>query len=703
MTIAYLDTETQNRLTPLSRGVYNYAQNVKLLTVQFAIDDGPIVVLDWINGDRSPLLDEVLHDPRILLIVHGANFDRVMLGKASNATLLMRHAARDITRWRCTMARALLHGLPGGLDALSKVYKLGELSKLKGRHLMRLFCTPRPKNAKEKDPSSETHPDEWREFLEYARGDIPPLRELWKVLPRWNYSDAEVALWHLDQKINDRGFMLDLDFVRGAMSAVKSAQTSLDHETGTLTDGQLTTTRRVAAVREYIEESYGVHMPNMQLATIERFIASDDTPGPLRRLLQVRAGAGAASVSKFKRAYDAVCHDGRVRGALQYCGARRTRRWAGRLVQVHNFMRPEGGWPIEADTDAFRSGMGEFLLPDPIRSAQNCIRSMIVPTAGMRLIWSDYKSIESRLAAWFAGERWKLDAFASGADVYVATVTKSFGVAAADVDKEMRQLGKVSELSGQFSGNVNALVSMGITYGYEAHKLVDMAEPTVPDALLIEAESFFDWRIEKGLSVYGLDRREYSVLNAVVRGWRQANPNIVRLWKSLTDAAIAAYHHPETWYPAGPLLRFIRLGNWLLLRLPSGQFVCYPGIRYYARQTVQQQGPRAKVYYANSLSYAGYDAGSNIELLPVALSGGIMLQNSCEGVARDLMGHAMPSIERAGYRLLFTVHDEIVTEAPIADIRFSVAGLEHLMCDAPAWAKGLPLAAEGDADMRYRK
>ncbi|HDH0767271.1 TPA: hypothetical protein PIP00_001542 [Klebsiella pneumoniae] len=334
-TILWGDLETYCEI-PINNGTHAYAEGVEVMLFAWAIGDEPVSVWDLTAGELIPSrLRKAIADPDTLLYFHNSHFDRTVLRHA------MPELAPPVERWRDTMVQALAHSLPGALGALCEVLGVPQdkAKDKEGKSLIQLFCKPRPKNSKLRRATSKTHPVEWQRFVAYAGLDIEAMREVYKRLPKWNYQGAELALWHRDQRINDRGFCVDMDLVHGAIRAVDRAQKRLAEQTVEITNGEVQAATQRDAMIKHIVESYGVELPDMQKSTIERRIADPDLPPAVKELLHIRLQASATSTSKYKTLLKSVSSDGRLRGTLQFCGASRTGRWAGRLFQPQNLSR----------------------------------------------------------------------------------------------------------------------------------------------------------------------------------------------------------------------------------------------------------------------------------------------------------------------------------------------------------------------------
>ena len=333
----FLDTETYCE-TPINNGTHRYAEGAEIIMWQWAVGDGPVEIRDG-DEDISDLL-ALLEDENYEVVIHNSAFDRTVM--AHNGISL------PVERVFDTMVCAMAHSLPGALGALCSILGVAtdKAKDKEGRTWIALFCKPQPKGRKIRRATKETHPVEWQRFRAYGGLDIEAMREIYKKLPRWNYRGAERELWQLDQKINERGVLMDLHLAHAAIRASDRAQVIHAADAARLTDGAVTSANQRDKMLEHILEAYGVGLPDLQISTLERRIDDPDLPVELRELLAVRLQASKTSVSKYKRVLNGVSADGRLRGLLAFCGALRTGRWAGRLIQPQNLSRgtltPEG-------------------------------------------------------------------------------------------------------------------------------------------------------------------------------------------------------------------------------------------------------------------------------------------------------------------------------------------------------------------------
>lgn len=456
----FFDTETYSE-TPISHGGYRYTEDCELMIATYALDGGPVKIWD---ATKSPLVPNELHDAlednRILKVAHNSPFDRQVAKNAMGYDIA-------IELWRCTMMRAMCHGLPGSLDKLSDIFKLGDAAKHKsGKALIHLFCKPN----KGVRNTSATHPEQWATFCDYAKGDIDALRALDKILPKWNLTQEYLSYWFLDQRSNDRGVAIDVELAEAALRAVNKEQASLKERTQTLTeyDGEgegLESTSKRDKMLEYMLEAYGVSLPDLQMATIERRLQDPDLPIELKELLAMRLQVSTTSTSKYKAMLRAKNSDGRVRGMIQFSGAIRTGRDAGRVIQPQNF--PSRGLMPQKDIELgirlLKQDAADMVYDNVMHLTSSCLRPALVAAPGMKLVAADLSNIEGRYLAWIAGEEWKLQAFRDfdtitgyddegeairkGPDLYKLAYAKSFNIHHSEVDKAGRSIGKVMELA----------------------------------------------------------------------------------------------------------------------------------------------------------------------------------------------------------------------------------------------------------------
>lgn len=754
-----MDLETYSP-EPLNNGSHRYAEKAEVLLWAYADGDGDIKVWDVANGclhwqeELTGLweeqyigkpfppqsLMEILHDPEAAVWFHnGGMFDFVVLQHAMPH--LLKHV--DISRWRDTMVQAFSHALPGALEKLGEVLNLHEDHRkiADGKKLVRLFCMPQNEDFSKKfgtiRASKATHPAEWQRFVQYAGGDIVTMREARRLMPSWNYKDKQLLLWHTDLKINNRGFAVDLELAKHAVTAATLIQDRLSRRVQVATDDEVGSATQRDAMLDFLQPlcaEFGVELPDLKADTLERRLEDPDLPDYIKDLLRIRLEASMNSVSKFKTLLKRVSSDGRLRGSMQFRGAGRTGRWAHRGFQPGNLPRPSLShelieFAIECikadDVDAM-----ELVFPNLMLAISNTIRGAIVAAEGKKLVVADLSNIEGRVAAWLAGEDWKLEAFRQfdkgiGHDLYIVAYASSFGISLEGVEPKdgkkfigasNRQIGKVEELMFQYGGGVGAWLTGAATYGIDLSAMTESVWNTIPEWAKLEAADFLHWLYEKPRAKfqkvcekygdptapevaeaeaaleaakvkcrYGLTERVFIACDAIKRLWRKAHPAISSYWKDLENTVKAAIDDPGVTYPCRKV-KIRRDGAWLRIGLPSGRALCYPN------PGIDKDG---------SIFYTGFSP-YNRQWGKVKTYGGKLLENITQAVACDQLAECMPAAELAGYATVLSVHDELVTETPDSE-DFTADELASIMCSDLGWNAGLPLAAAGFTTDRYRK
>ena len=694
MTILWLDTETFSECDLKAHGTHRYAEHesTEITVAQWAIDDSEPMVLDCTqpNPIGLPTLEELLLDPSVTVIAHNSMFDRTLLRHCWGIDV-------PVERWQDTMIQAMAHGLPGGLDKIGQIVGLeaDQAKDKRGRELIQLFCKPRPKNSTLRRATRETHPAQWSEFLEYSRQDIVAMRAIGTRLPSWNYraGHPELALWHLDQRINDRGVAVDLELARAAIDAVAIEQKRLKREVITQTEGLVTSASKRDQLLAFICAEYGVDLPDLKADTLRRRIEDPDLPEGVKLLLSIRLEATKTSTAKYKALVNASSDDGRMRNTLQFAGAQRTARWAGRIFQPQNLPRPAYGFDGDAQdlvVEALKANCADLVYDNVMQETANCIRGCLVAPPGKKLVIADLSNIEGRFLAFLAGERWKLKAFADfdagiGEDLYKVAYGRSFNIDPKEATGQKRQIGKVMELGLGYEGGVAAFLTFAAVYNMDLEDLAKAVWATASREALENAQGMWNWAKKKKRTL-GLSMEIYVACEVLKRAWRDAHSATQALWAAAGEAVRLAIKSPGESFPIGQHLKARRDGAWLRIRLPSGRYLCYINpsvdddgqITYFGVNQYTRQWGRIKTY------------------------GGKLIENCTQAGARDVMAHNMQPIEDDGYQIVLSVHDELLTETPDTE-DFNVDALAAHMSNAPPWAKGIPLAAAGFETYRYRK
>lgn len=698
--ICWNDTETYCR-RPIKNGLHNYAEEVEILLWAYAIDDGPVKIWDVNAGEEIPDdLVECLVDPDTLLVWQNSQFDRTVVRHALGIVM-------PLNRIHDTMIQAMTHGLPGALGTLCEIMNVPtDMAKDKrGKQLIQTFCKP---NRKGEQNDRYSHPQDWADFIAYAKTDISAMRVIFYKMPMWNYQGAERELWEFDQEINDGGVCVDTELANAAIAAVAEAQGRLARRTMELTYNTVERTTQRDRLLAFICEAYGVDLPDLQMVTLERRINDPELPIELRELLAIRLQASTTSTAKYKTLINGVSFDGRLRGCLQFCGAQRTGRWAGRLFQPQNLPRPVLKQDnIDFGIAALKAGVADLFYPNVMELTSSAIRGCIIADKDKKLVVSDLSNIEGRAAAYLAGEGWKLKAFRDfdtfitdalgvkvldakgkplrkGHDLYNLAYAKAFDIPVEDVVDHQRQIGKVMELMLGYEGGVGAFITGAASYGIDLEELGNIAWNLIPEATKDEARRVWNWASKKN-ATFGLSERAYIVCDSFKRLWREAHPAISSYWPELQQTVVDAINTPGVTFSARKL-KIRRDGAWLRIVLPSGRALCY------ASPQVEN----------GKISYMGINQYSR-KWSRTYTYGGKLFENVCQAFARDIMGYNMRvHIKPAGYTITLTVHDEVITEAPNND-NFNAARLSQLLATNPPWAPDIPLAAGGFEGQRYKK
>ena len=696
MTTLWFDCETYSECDLKAHGTHRYAEHpsTEITVAQWAIDDGEPKVWDCTEG--KPLANNThtlelhthLMNPTVTVIAHNSMFDRTLLRHCWGIDV-------PVERWQDTMIQAMAHGLPGALDKIGQIVGLeaDQAKDKRGRELIQLFCKLRPKNSTLRRATRETHPAQWAEFLEYSRQDIVAMRAIGQRLPSWNYraGHPELALWHLDQRINDRGVAVDLDLAESAITAVALEQKRLKAQAVSLTNGLVTNVSQRDNLLAFICAEYGVNLPDMKADTLRRRMDDPELPEAVKLLISIRLEATKTSTAKYKALVNATSLDGRLRNTLQFAGASRTARWAGRIFQPQNMPRPDMKNPAIAEgIEALKANCADLFFENVMRLTANTVRGCIVAPPGKKLVIADLSNIEGRGLAFLAGERWKLKAFADfdagiGEDLYKVAYGRSFNIDPKEATGQKRQIGKVMELGLGYEGGVAAFLTFAVVYQMDLNDLATAVYATASPETMANALGMWKWAKSKKRTL-GLPENIYVACEILKRAWRDAHPMTCALWKAAGDSVRAAIQNPGLTFDIGDHLKARRDGAWLRIRLPSGRYLCYINPR------VDDDG---------QITYFGVNQYTR-QWGAIKTYGGKICENATQAFARDIMASAMQPIEDAGYEIVLSVHDELLTETPDRG-EFNTKALAKMMATAPSWAEGIPLAAAGFETARYRK
>ena len=650
-----VDIETYSSVDLAGSGVYAYteAPDFDILLIGYKFDDeAEAHVIDTLAVDRDfdPELyefREALTDPGIIKTAFNANFERTCLAKWTGA-------AMPPEEWRCTMIKALTLGLPGNLADVGIAMGLPE-EKLKdpqGKALIQFFskpCKPTRTNGQRTRNLPAHDPAKWKLFIEYNRQDVVTEQEILRQLDIYKTPESEQQLWALDQHMNDNGVKLDIPMVEKIVEYDTQRRQELQEEAKVLTG--LANPNSLAQLKKWLSKQ-GVTMTSVTKDTIAATLQTD-IPDSVRRMLEIRTALGKTSVAKYSTMLTAVCQDHRLRGILQFYGANRSGRWAGRLVQTHNLAKnslPDLDLARElaaaGDFDTLATLFGEtaFVFSELIRTA-------FIPSDGCRFVVSDFAAIEARVLAWIAGEEWTLEAFRQGKDIYCETASMMYRV---PVEKHgqnshLRQKGKVAVLACGYQGGVGAMK-----------------------------------RMDKGGSI------PEDELQSVVDQWREANSKVVKLWRTCELAAKTAIQEHRTVRLAHGIA-FSYINRNLFIQLPSGRKLCYWDTR------LKQDDYTGRL----SITYMGVNQETK-QWGETETYGGKLVENIVQATARDCLAVAMTRVSALGYKIVMHVHDEMIVDVPNTDTE-APGRINAIMAQPIDWAEGLPLKGDTYETPFYKK
>ena len=639
-----IDIETYSS-APLPRcGVYRYcdAPDFEILLFSYAFDDEPVQTIDLARGETLPKeVISALEDPDIIKVAYNAQFERVCLSRYLGHWL-------DPHQWRCTMVMAAYLTLPGRLADAAVALGTTEKKMEEGKDLIRYFsvpCKPSKTNGGRTRNLPTDAPEKWAVYRQYNAQDVETERAIRKALEKYSLPEQEWELYALDQQINDRGVRVDKKLVKNAIAVdavfAQAAYQRAKELTGLENPGSVNQLKAWLADQDMPMESLARKIVQEKAA---------QTDGIVAELLNLRLELSKTSVKKYEAMARCVCRDGRVHGLLQFYGANRTGRWAGRLVQAQNL--PQNHLPdLDLAREIVKNGDEELLdtlyasVPGTL---SELIRTAFIPRDGCRFLVADFSAIEARVLAWLASEEWVLEEFRGKGKIYEATASRMFHIPQESIVKgnpnyEYRQKGKQATLSCGYGGGVGALKAMG--------------------AKMPEEE-----------------------MQPLVDAWRAANPNIVAFWSAL-DRAARTVIRKKTSARVGKVTLYWQ-DDKMFMRLPSGRNLCYQSPHF----TENRFGNDAIGYYAPNA------AG---QMVVQETFGGKLAENATQAIARDILAHALLTLEKNGYPVIFHVHDEAVIEMPIGQGALEEAC--RLMAIAPDWAKDLPLRADGYECAYYQK
>lgn len=642
-----IDIETYSSYDLKSCGVYRYveAPDFAIILFGYCVDGSPVKCVDLAQGEQIPSdVFAALTDPEATKTAFNAAFERVCIGKYFFGKPL------DPAQWRCTMVRAARMGLPLSLEQCGEVLRLENGKMKEGKTLIRYFSTP----TKGKRHLPADAPDRWEVFKQYNIRDVEVEQQILAKVRRLEPAEFDERLYTVDQRINDRGVLLDRQLAENATRFDDEYKAQLLEEAKALTG--MSNPNSPAQIKEYLHRATGLSIDSLNKKNLDD-IENQLTYWPkAQKVLRIRREMGKTSTKKYCAMLECVCDDGRIHGLLQFYGAARTGRWAGRLVQVQNL--PQNHLPdLDYARTLVKAGdLDDFELnyANPTYVLSELIRTAFIAKPGCTFHVCDFSAIEARVIAWLAGEQWVLDVLRAGGDIYCATASQMFKckVEKHGENAELRQKGKIAVLALGYGGGVAALENMGG-------------------------------------SRMGLSQQEEK---DIMTRWRSANPRIVKFWTIIETAAVRAIKYGEEVTINRGIVVSYRWGM-LLITLPSGRTICYP------RATIGVETGDGWRGDHEIIEYEGLNQTTK-KWEKIRTYGGKLTENVVQAIARDILGYIILRADKAGLNIVFHIHDEIVVEAEPGQ---TLQDVEAIFCKPIGWCRDLPLKGAGYTTPYYLK
>lgn len=637
-----IDIETYSSVDLIKSGVYAYvsAPDFTILLFAYAFDDGPVELVDLTKDELPDEIMQALTDNQILKTAYNANFERTCIQKHFGIRL-------PVNEWSCTMVASSELGLPNSLATVAMALGLAEQKDSRGKALINYFskpCKPTDANGHRTRNLPEHDPEKWQTFKDYCKQDVEVERSIRRKIARFPIESSEQRLWEYDQRINDRGVRIDPRVVNNAIKFDAIYSEHCRQRAFEITG--LENVNSISQIKGWIKEKTGKDIKSLTKETIGDLASTTDSED-VKEVLRLRSEMGKTSIAKYKAMQQSVCPDGRVRGLLQFYGANRTGRWAGRLVQVQNL--PQNHM---RDLDLARQTVAagdfevfEMLYNNPPQVLSELIRTAFIPSDGRRFIVSDFSAIEARVLSYLADEMWRIEVFKTHGKIYEASAAQMFKVPMESIKKgdPLRQKGKIAELALGYGGSVGAMVNMGA--------------------------------LKQGL--------QEEELQPIVDSWRASNPKITAFWRTVERAALDAVEGKPSRIAHG--ISFVKQAGILFIGLPSGRRLAYVKPRI----ETNKFGRPALTYEGMNQTKKSWER--------LETFGGKLTENIVQAFSRDCLAESIIRLEDLGFEITFHVHDEVVLDVPIG--QSSAEEVAEIMGQPISWAPGLPLkAAAYEAD-----
>lgn len=652
----FIDVETYSSVDIKESGAYKYIESpdFEILIIGYALDDGPVKIVDLAQGEEMPEeFEEALLDPDCVKVAHNAVFERLSFKRIGYNV--------PAEQWYCTSVKAAYCGLPLSLDGVSKALNLTDKKLDTGKALIKYFscpCKATRVNGMRTRNYPEHAPEKWEMYKEYNKYDVLAEREIFKRLEAYIIPDIERKMYVLDQNINDRGILVDMELAESAI-AVDNAYTSILTQHAQQLTG-LENPNSPVQIRQWVEKTTGCVVMSLSKETMPDLMKEFADYPDVIELLNIRKKLSKTSIKKYYAMLNCAMKDHRVRGTFQFYGANRTGRWAGRLLQLQNLSKNHISH-IEVPREMIRARdweSVEMMYDDVADILSQLVRTALIASSGKVFSVADFSAIEARVISWLANEKWRMDVFRGDGKIYEATGAKMFNVPISAITKGsvLRDKSKISELALGYEGSLGALKRMG-------------------------GERM------------GLSDTE---MMSLVRKWRSANPAIVDMWKEIDEASKEAVRYQRPVSCTCRNIIFDCNGEFMTIQLPSGRKLFYYGPKFKDKKIGCSTMP------IRVLCYQGVVQETK-QWGEIDTYGGKLTENIVQAIARDLLGDAMLRMQDEGYEIVASVHDEVIVEVPEINAKDHYNRLVEIMSTPPQWAEDLPLNADGGVMMFYQK
>lgn len=652
----FIDVETYSSVDIKKSGAYKYIESpdFEILIIGYALDNGPVNIIDLAQGDDMPEeFEEALLDPECTKVAHNAVFERLSF-KRIGYTI-------PAEQWYCTSVKAAYCGLPLSLDQVSKCLDLQDKKLDTGKALIKYFscpCKPTRINGMRTRNYPYHAPEKWEMYKEYNKFDVLSEREIFQKLSAYTIPDIERQMYVLDQNINDRGILVDIELANSAIAVDNEYTSLLTNRAKELTG--LENPNSPTQIRKWIGEVTGQEVTSLSKEIMPDLLQQFKDYPDVIELLNIRKKLSKTSIKKYYAMLNCAMKDNRCRGLFQFYGANRTGRWAGRLLQLQNLSKNHISH-IEVPRELIRAQdreAVEIMYDDVADILSQLVRTALIAPKGKTFAVADFSAIEARVISWLADEKWRMDVFKGDGKIYEATGSKMFNVPISAITKgsALRDKSKISELALGYEGSLGALKRMG-------------------------GERM------------GLSDTE---MIGLVRKWRTANPAIVKMWEEIDNASKEAVRYQRPVYCTCKDLIFDCDGKYMTIQLPSGRKLFYAEPRFKDKKIGRSTTP------SRILCYGGIIQETN-QWGEIDTYGGKLTENIVQAIARDLLGNSMLNMQKEGFAITMHVHDEAIAEIPLENAKEHYAKMVKTMEQVPTWASDFPLKADGYITPFYLK